>query len=377
MTKTILQTALCVSSTICLWSAFLLAYDWQGIRQRRWLSVVLFVWGTAWALRAYGLVFGDTTRIYESILAPELILGGIVAGVSFLVWPITVLSAQKIKTGRLFMFWLPFLLCIIIYYGAIASFDLKQFNLKSLGDFWSHIYYFSVWFRLVLCACLFGYLSFTIRLIIRYTNKYNRYIEDNYSEYQKYAIKWMHTYLLGLVAITVFFFINLCFASYTTFLCHNIVACIFLAWLTAKIIVYNTPYSSDRTDYIIPELTKLEGEDFNSKFSLYKQQVEMWLVNERPYLSADFSLKDVMTHFGLNRTYASKIFNDGFGKSFIIVIREHRIEYAKKLIQINPAISMSDVAHLCGYSTAQAFHKAFVYCNDGLTPGKYASTLNS
>lgn len=377
MMKTILQTTLCVSSTLCLWSAFLLAYDWQGIRQRRWLSVVLLLWGLAWALRAYGLVFGDTTHIYETILAPELILVGILVGTTFLVWPITVLSVPKINLRRLLVFWLPFILCVTIYYGTISLFGLKQFIFTSLSDFWSHISYFSVWFRLVLCACLIGYLAVTVRLTIRYINKYNKYIEDNYSEYQKFTIGWMRTYLFGLVTITVFFFINLCFASYTYFLCHNIVACVFLAWLTAKIMVYNTPYSSDSTEYLIPELTKIEGEDFNSKFSSYKQQVEMWLVNERPYLSADFNLKDVMIHFGLNRTYASKIFNDGFGKSFIIVIREYRIEYAKKLIQINPTISMSEVAHLCGYSTAQAFHKAFVYCNDGLTPGKYARTLNS
>lgn len=370
--ETILPIVLCVSSTICLWSAFLLAYDWQGIRQRRWLSLVLFLWGLAWASRAYGLIFSDTAPMYDLVFTPELILVAIIAGFTFLVWPITVLTAPKVKPRRLLVFCLPFIFCVTIYYGIIELFDLKQFNFTSLQGVWAHISYFSVWFRLIMCTCLLGYLIFTVKLIICYIGYYNRYVEENYSEYEKYTIKWMHTYLFGLVAITVFFFINLCFASYTTFLCHNIVACAFLAWLTARVMVYNTPYAADLNEYVVPELPKTDGEDFNSMFNHYKQQIEMWMVNERPYLSADFNLKDVMTRFRLNRTYASKIFNDGFGRSFILVVREYRIEYARKIIDSNPTIPMSEVAHLCGYSTAQAFHKAFVYCNDGLTPGRYA-----
>lgn len=377
MMETILQTVLCVSSTVCLWSAFLLAYNWQGVRQRRWLSSVLFLWGLAWGCRAYGLIFGNTAPIYERVLTPELILVAIIAGFTFLVWPIAVLNAPKVKLSRLLLFCLPFILCVTIYYGTIGVFGLRQFNFTSLHEVGTHISYFSVWFRLVMCACLLGYLVFTIKIIICYIGDYNRYVEENYSEYEKYTIKWMRTYLIGLMAITVLFFINLCFASYTTFLCHNIVACIFLAWLTAKVMVYNTPYVADINDYVVPEMPKTEGEDFNSRFSTYKQQIEIWMANERPYLSTDFNLKNVMTHFRLNRTYASKIFNEGFGKSFILVVREYRIEYAKKIIDNNPAISMSEVAHLCGYSTAQAFHKAFVDCNNGLTPKRYSQAKTS
>lgn len=372
MMETILQTTLCVSSTICLWSAFLLAYDWQGVTQRRWLSLVLFLWGLAWGARACGLILGVSTTIYGRVLAPELILVAIVAGFTFLVWPLTVLSAPKVGPRKFLAFCTPFLLCAVIYYGAIWLFDLPRFDFSSLRGFWSHIVYFSVWFRLVMCMCLVGYLFYTIRLIIRYINDYNRYVEDNYSEYQRYTIKWMPKYLIWLVVITVAFFVNLCFASYATFVCHNVVACVFLAWLAAKVLVYNSPYSSVGVDFAIPEMGKAKGDDFNSKFDSYTRQIKEWMVDERPYLSADFNLKDVMTRFGLNRTYASKIFNDGFGKSFILVVRDYRIEYARKVIESNPAISMAEVAGLCGYSTAQAFHKAFVYCNDGVTPGRFA-----
>lgn len=120
---------------------------------------------------------------------------------------------------------------------------------------------------------------------------------------------------------------------------------------------------------------EVRGEDFNSQFDSYKRSIEEWLQSDRPYLNADFSLQEVINRFNLNRTYASRIFNEGFGQSFILVMRHYRIEYAKELLRQNPGISITEVAQQCGYSTVQAFHKAFAYCNGGLTPGRYAQSL--
>lgn len=120
---------------------------------------------------------------------------------------------------------------------------------------------------------------------------------------------------------------------------------------------------------------EVRGEDFNSQFDSYKRNIEEWLQSDRPYLNADFSLQEVINRFNLNRTYASRIFNEGFGQSFILVMRHYRIEHAKELLRQNPGISITEVAQQCGYSTVQAFHKAFAYCNDGLTPGRNAQSL--
>lgn len=372
MLETILKTTLCVSSTICLWSSFLLAYNWQEVRQRRWLSLVLFLWGLAWTARAYGLVFGNTASIYDEVLPPSLIAAGMVASVIFLVWPVSVVNPAVLTLRTMFVFCLPFIICVALYWSIIGIFGLRQFTFTSLGEFRNHISYFSVWYRLVMCACLLGYLVFTIERILLHIRQYNRYIEENYAEFERYTIRWIPVYLGGLAVISVFFFINLCFASYVTFLCHNIVACLFLAWLSAKIMVYNTPFVAYRIETVISEPVIAKGEDFKSQFDIYRQQIENWMTTERPYLNQEFNLQEVMKHFRLNRTYASKIFNDGFGKSFILVVRGYRIGYAKEIIEKNPAIAISEVAHLCGYSTVQAFHKAFTNCNEGLTPGKYA-----
>ncbi len=308
-------------------------------------------------------------------MSPVLIAVGIVAGFTFLLWPVFVVNPNGIRFDAVLKFAAPFVICISLYWGIIYVLGLEQFSFSSLGEFWNHISYFSVWYRLVMCACLLGYLVFTMEKIIHCIRKYNIYVEENYSDYEKYTIRWIPVYLGGLVLITVFFVINLCFASFESFLCHNIVACVFMAWLSAKVMVYNSPFVLDKTEQVAAEPVYAKGEDFGSQFDRYKKQVEEWIVNERPYLNADFSLQEIMKRFNLNRTYASKIFNEGFGRSFILVVRDYRIDYAKKIIKDNPAVSMTEVAHLCGYSTAQSFHKAFVYCSNGVTPGKYAQSV--
>lgn len=170
------------------------------------------------------------------------------------------------------------------------------------------------------------------------------------------------------------------------------VICILLAWLAPRLGArglrkgYGQPIPTDyaglpdaddlsASDGLPESDAEVRGEDFNSQFDSYKRSIEEWLQSDRPYLNADFSLQEVINRFNLNRTYASRIFNEGFGQSFILVMRHYRIEYAKELLRQNPGISITEVAQQCGYSTVQAFHKAFAYCNDGLTPGRYAQSL--
>lgn len=170
------------------------------------------------------------------------------------------------------------------------------------------------------------------------------------------------------------------------------VMCMLLAWLAPKLEAHvcrkdsgsQAPADFDgqtehcgltENDGSAENDAEVRGEDFNSQFDTYKRNIEEWLHAERPYLNADFSLQEVINRFKLNRTYASRIFNEGFGQSFILVMRHYRIDYAKELLRQNPGISITEVAQQCGYSTVQAFHKAFAYCNGGLTPGRYAQSL--
>ena len=80
---------------------------------------------------------------------------------------------------------------------------------------------------------------------------------------------------------------------------------------------------------------------------------------------------DVTDILPLNRTYLSRVFNDGFGDSFSSVVREYRIREAEWMLANRKDIPVGQIGELCGFSSPSAFHRAFVQSHDGLTPNRY------
>lgn len=92
---------------------------------------------------------------------------------------------------------------------------------------------------------------------------------------------------------------------------------------------------------------------------------------EKPYLNPGFKLMDVSDLLPLNRTYLSRVFNEGFGNSFSDVVREYRIREAEWMLANRKDIPVGQVGELCGFSSASAFHRTFTQSHDGLTPNRY------
>lgn len=111
-------------------------------------------------------------------------------------------------------------------------------------------------------------------------------------------------------------------------------------------------------------------DDFADKISGYTCQVREWLERECPYLNPDFKLIDVLAAVPLNRTYLSRVFNEGFGSSFSTVVRGYRLAHARKLLVDQPMLSVVEVARRSGFSSGSVFHRVFLAAV-GLTPMQY------
>ena len=56
------------------------------------------------------------------------------------------------------------------------------------------------------------------------------------------------------------------------------------------------------------------------------------MAERKPYLRGDFKFMDVSEILPLNRTYLSRVFNDGFGDSFSGVVRDYRIRETEEML---------------------------------------------
>ena len=145
----------------------------------------------------------------------------------------------------------------------------------------------------------------------------------------------------------------------------------FFALVTLKAYRYRNYYSRnlDHDDFTSPEADS--SDSFSSKIPEYALIIKDWFENEKPYLSHNFKLTDVAAVVPLNRTYLSRVFNEGLGHSFGDMVREHRIDEACRLLVEKPDMSIADIAEQCGFASHSTFHRSFVGMRGGLTPGDF------
>lgn len=99
-------------------------------------------------------------------------------------------------------------------------------------------------------------------------------------------------------------------------------------------------------------------------------------INEyiRMHLNADLSINRLAEIFYLSPSYLRKIYKDEYNVTIKQFIDFERIEHAKLLYETNPDIINIDVSNQIGYSSVQAFARAFKN-HTGMAPGDYRTMV--
>ena len=101
------------------------------------------------------------------------------------------------------------------------------------------------------------------------------------------------------------------------------------------------------------------NKSFVDKLPGYKVKLEEWMLTEKPYLRKDFKLIDAMKILPLNRSYLSRLFNEGYGESFYHFVMRYRLEESKRLLLSRPDLNITNIAELSGFSSISVFGRAF------------------
>ena len=113
-----------------------------------------------------------------------------------------------------------------------------------------------------------------------------------------------------------------------------------------------------------------EESGFEARIPEYASEILAWLDKDHPYLDQSFKLTDVARVVPLNRTYLSRIFNEGLGHNFNDFVRDRRMAEAKRLLAENTDLPIADIADRCGFASHSSFHRSFA-SYEGMTPGEY------
>ncbi len=102
------------------------------------------------------------------------------------------------------------------------------------------------------------------------------------------------------------------------------------------------------------------------------QSLENHMVQKRPFLNPDLSLKELAKETGLSERHISQVINTALGKNFSDFLNAYRVEEFKTQL-FNPAnshLNILGIAMNCGFNSKSTFNTVFKR-STGLTPSQF------
>lgn len=384
--ENIIRILVPMSMAICLLGAIMLLLRSAASRSRRILAFTMLAWGLVYLVRMLGITFDFLNPGNFGMLSPIILIVGNLYVIVLLPYPLEVIRPGWFTLRRVIFLLLPYLLVTGVYFLGIAFSGRPPVVLYSGDDLTHYIGEFNVWFRLVILFSLVGYLIYLVRLIFSYENSYRQWCEANYASIENMEISWLHYYAIGVACIGIPYFWLVFDGNLYCNVAHLVIVQIFFGIVLYKGLFHENPYPEKFFSHTlneqqarieaeacekIPEGRLTSEDSFLRKLPDYKNTVQQWLEEKKPYLRREFKLMDVAEVLPLNRSYLSRVFNEGFGKSFSQVVCSYRLQEAERLLIMQKEIPIKDIADRCGFSSPAAFYRVFSEYHEGVTPKGY------
>lgn len=325
---------------VAIVGAVLLHWHTQGIVARRTWQIILIVWALV-EINMFALQwgFGIPTMIFDHTLTSDDLVSRDLLAFLFLAYPLEVLRPRWLNWRKGFLIVLPSLII-----GIVDHFTHTDLRILL------------ILYPLILSLWLF---------IMVYT--YRKRCEENLSTLENTGIVWVRNYLMTLLVMGLSYFYICAGHHPTRAFTQELLVLYLLIANTAQIILREKPWLEEKTE---TEETEPEAEKEDPVRRKYREDLEAWMADERPYTNPNFRLLDLKEVLPMNRTYLSNFINGEYGCSFYQYVIRYRIAEAKRLMGEHPDRKMQDIAEQSGFSSATTFSRTFAK-EEGCTPTEW------
>ena len=347
-------------TTVCLSGAWLMARHTDGMNIRKvWVAVLLiYAFFTVLLLMRVTSFVDAPKQGMMALQGWEMVVG------DFLLWLFLLYIAATLRPG-----WITVSRALLHGTPVFVAFALDllfDFDFRALLALYPII--------------LFGFL-------VEHIAKYRKYCEENYSSMDHIDTQWIVRYIIMYLIDGALFF-TLCFVA-------SVPVAFTQQWLLLFMLIYSTeqtlyrenPWDNMRTHHALHHVhhpmphTEVPDEDEDEStevqapdpiYAEYRQNLEKWMEEEKPYLSPEFRLMDIREVVPLNRTYLSQFINAEYGCTFYQFVTNYRISAAKQMLEDHPEMKIQDVAEECGFSSPVVFSRVFAR-ETGVSPSEWHS----
>lgn len=367
------------------------------------LGITTLIWGIMYLLMF--IVSINNELDYPLFSGESLISSHVFICIMFF-FPLEVLFPKWLNIKRILFMFMPITTMALIYYIGLKITGQHIEDFMRFEDLWNSIGKFNVWYRFILLIFNLTLASMLLRLLDKQEIKYIKWQNANFSDRESVDISWMNYYKKVFIALLISYLFVAIWGNKCTINIHTVIVIISFSILFYKGLFHENPYPEDFSSasekmgntlitseglalnegvevefndaeslaYRREALNAINEDSFESKLPTYVQQLKDWMEAEKPYLYKDFKLIDTARILPLNRSYLSRVFNEGFDQSFSEVVRSYRIEYAKKILKAHPDMSVNKASEMCGFSSDSSFIKAFQKVT-GTTPKQFRMNL--
>ncbi|MDN5552475.1 helix-turn-helix domain-containing protein [Prevotella sp.] len=351
-----LATTFAAAIACLLTSLLIFARRKSGERSRIILACIVLFSVANYITRFYALSNGE---VPELVISAPMLLLAIFMVISYIMYPIEVISPGYLNTWRIIKLYSPLLFLVLIY-NVLKIFGVAFPPFHSLLEMLPHFTRIDVWFRIFLVVLVFT--PVVLIFMVPYTRRYNN--TDRV---------WMMKYTICFIVNTIAYIIILIsdhLIIKTLYYYVSVGCSIYIAYmeLFERLIKQQESNSAETTNEYSKEPEYIE--EAEEKTNSLCERVVIHMRRTSDYRNPDISLNSMAASLYTNRTTLSKALRELGYTNFNAYINSLRIEDFINRVKNERIYNYQDIFYNVGFRSRSTAIRNFKQYT-GKTPSEY------
>lgn len=232
-----------------------------------------------------------------------------------------------------------------------------------LGYFYpyvEHRLFWSKWIVSAICVQWFIYIILSVKYLLPVIQKIKA----------KESLRKIDVWLLSIYLGVTLIWLAYTTSAYTSYIAGAL-SFTFILYIVILLLVFNnskeTAFFQEKEKYKNKEIDQTMLDNIAQKLSV--------IVEKELFLNPNFTLEEAAKELKVSKHLLSQYINEILGKSFSNLVKEYRIEKAKKLLETEKNYTIESLGYDSGFNSKSTFFTAFKQVT-GLTPAAYQKSFS-
>lgn len=227
-----------------------------------------------------------------------------------------------------------------------------------LGYFYPYVEYRTIWSRWILSAISaqwFIYIILSIKYLLPVIQKIR----------EKESLRKIEVWLISIHLGVTFIWLAYTTSAYTSYIAGAL-SFTFILYIIVLLLIFR----NSKESAFFQEKEKYKNKEIDQKTLDVIEQKLSIIIEKELFLNPNFTLEEAAKELKVTKHLLSQYVNEILGKSFSSLVKEYRIEKAKRLLETEKNYTIESLGYDSGFNSKSTFFTAFKKAT-GFTPAEY------